>query len=214
MSDENQIKKEAVVEVIQDVKSENYKAAADSSLNSVTNFFEELFNKKLPKMPKGFLDFMVQNMPIFNIIGMVWKGFLILTGALTFLASFALIFFSPTSLTIISVLSALIGVVGSSIAFYFAIKAHSGLEPKKTVGWNNLYHGWIVAIIFGILTTATSFGNALNFSNDYGAVAGAASSVILPVVISSIVASILFSLALDALILYVLFQIRNRYNNK
>jgi hypothetical protein len=218
MSDENQTKKEAIVEVITDTKSESSKAneSVSSSLKSLTNFFDDLFNKKLPKLPKGFLDFMVQYMPIFNIIGMVWKGIAILTsiagllGAISYIVTFSGFSSIFGLLTIIYLISILLAIAGSSIALYFAIKAHSGLETKKTQSWTQLYIGWIVVMIFGILATITSYGNIAEFNGRFGISSGIASSLM----IGSILFSIAIALAFDALILYVIFQIRSYYNNK
>jgi hypothetical protein len=200
MSDENQTKKEAVVEVITYAKSESSKATDSiaSSLESLTNFFDDIFNKKLPKLPKGFLDFMVQYMPIFNIIGMVWKGLAILGGLLLVLATSGLAIFSfllsDPSIGQVPLVSTIIGVVASSIALYFAIKAHPGLEPKKAFGWNNLYYGWLAAMVLGILTSLTSSFNLI--------------------VISLMLFGLIFTLLWDALILYVIFQLRSYYSNK
>jgi hypothetical protein len=215
MSDENQTKKETVVEVITDVKSESSKAT-NSSLESLTNWFDDLFNKKLPKLPKGFLDFMVQYMPIFNIIGMILKGIAILSsiigllGAISFVVSFSGYSSLYSVLSIIYLISILLSIAGSSIALYFATKAHSGLETKKTHSWVQLYKGWLVAMTFGILATLTSFGNIAQFNSSFGVTSGIASSLM----VTSILFSTVVALAVDALILYVIFQIRSYYNNK
>jgi hypothetical protein len=200
MSDENQTKQETVVEVITDTKSESSKTAdsINSSLESLTKWFDDLFNKKLPKLPKGFLDFMVQYMSIFNIIGIVWKGLAILGGLFVVLASLGLSIFSSImsdpSIGQVTLFSTIISLAATATALYFAIKAHSGLEPKKSFGWNNLYYGWLAAMILGVLSSLTSSFNLL--------------------LIPFLLFGIMFNIIWDALILYVIFQLRSYYNNK
>jgi hypothetical protein len=183
---------------------------------SVTNWLDDLYNKKLPKLPKGFLDFTVQYMPIFNIIGMVWKGIAILLSVIGLLSAMSyIVAFSSFSsvfgfLTIIYLISILLAIAGSSTALYFAAKAHSGLETKKNQSWTQLYKGWIAALVFGILATVTSYGNVATFNGSIGISSGIASSPM----IGSILFSIAIALAVDALILCVIFQIRSYYINK
>ena len=207
MSDRDQTPKQAVVEVVQDVKSESYKAANNLSISSVTNFFDDLFNKKMPKLPKGFIDFLVQYMPIFNIIGMVIKGISLLLGLFGIITILTSIFYFKSILFIIGIISALLGLVGTGLALYFAFKAQSGLESKKASSWNCVYYGWLSVIIFGLLSTITSFGSPVSFANDYnGGIANTIASTV-------IIFSTLFAVAIDFLILYVIFQLKKHYKN-
>lgn len=211
MSDENQTKEEAVVEVITDTKSKSSKAkgSATSSLKFLTNWLDDLFNKKLPKLPKGFLDFLVQYMPIFNIIGIILKSLAILSGIVGLFTSFTLTAFAFKSIFFVALVSIVLGILGNSAALYFAAKAHTGLESKKYESWNYLYNGWLVAMIFGLLSTATSFGNIASFNSEFGGV----SSITSTLMAGTIVTSLAFALAFDAIIMYVIFQIKSYYKN-
>jgi hypothetical protein len=190
MSKENQNKQEFV-------------AATKSIFESMTSFFDSVFNKSLPKLPKELLDFLVKNMPIFNIIGIVLKVIAILSSIISLFGalSYILIFsnFSSTFglLTIIYLISILLAIAGPSIALFFAIKAHLGFETKKTQSWKYLYNGWLVAIIFGVLATITSYGNVASFNGSFGISSGIAWSLM----VGSILFSIVTTLAVDALIL-------------
>jgi hypothetical protein len=211
MSDENQTKQEAVVEVITDAKSESSKAkdSTTSSLKSLTNWFDDLFNKKLPKLPKGFLDFLVQYMLILNIIGIILKSLAILSGVIGLFTSITLTAVAFKSLLIVSIISIVLGILGNSAALFFAAKAHTGLESKKAESWNCLYNGWLVAMIFGLLSTATSFGNIASFNSELGGVSNITSTLMA----GTIVTSLAFALAFDAIIMYIIFQVRSYYKN-
>ncbi len=207
MSDQNQTPKQAVVEIIQDVKSESYKAPANFSLGSLTNFLDDTFNKKLPKLPKGFLDFIVQYMPILNIVGMVYKGISLLLGLFGIVATLGLMYYFSNIIFLIGVLSSLFALSGTGIALFFAIKAHSGLGSKKTTSWFNVYYGWLATIILGILATIMSFGTTASYASNYN------SGVSNAIASTTIISSILFAVVFDALILYVIFQIKSYYKN-
>jgi hypothetical protein len=210
MSDENQTKKETIVEVISDTKSESSKATdtVATSLDSITKLFEDIFNKKLPKLPKEFLDFIVQYMPIFNIIGIVFSVFGLLATLGLGLSYFGISAFSSlarnSDMVRTSSVGLLIMLASSAAGLYFALKAHPGLEPKKVFGWNNLYYGWLATMVIGIFN---SIVNTLTNSFTFGGLG-------LFLLIPGFVIGLMFTLIIDALILYVIFQIRSYYNNK
>ena len=112
-----------------------------------------------------------------------------------------------SALYFVGVASSLISIVGAGIALYFAYKAMSNMEAKKLTSWNNIYYGWLSAIVFGILANLTSIGNSAAFSYDY------ASGVPLAIATTTVVFSTLIAIAIDFLILYIIFQIKSYYKN-
>ena len=194
MIDENQANK-TEVEVITDMSSKTIKETK-SSLDSLTNFFDDLFNKQMPKLPKDFLDFFVKYMPVLNIIGIILKvlGIFALLSASALIVISLIGFASLGSATIpniginpiIFVLGSIISLIGIVAEIYFAIKAQSGLESKNMNSWNYIYYGTIVGFVFGVV------GSVLSLS----------------------IGSVIISCIVLFIYLLIQFQIRSQYKNK
>lgn len=127
--------------------------------------------KGAPKLPKGFKDWLVKYLPWFTLIGgllsiwaawSLWHWAHIANALINYANSLSQAFGGQTVATSRMTVGIWLGVIVLAVEAVVYLLAFPGLKAHKKAGWNMLFLGSIINVVYGVVVMFTDYGGAGN----------------------------------------------------
>ena len=148
--------------------------------NQLESSLEDIFVKKAPALPAGGKKFLVEYLPWISLIGglltlwsaySVWHWAHAVNSAINYLNGLSQAFGGTTVSVSRFSFWIWLSVAVLAIEGVVYLLAYTGLKDRKKAGWNYLYYGALLNVVYGVVIAFSSYGGVGNL---IGALIGSA----------------------------------------